>query len=132
MSSHVLSIPLPSLIHRVGKEGRIELQQLAVEHGCVVKRVRRSRNWQVNGELEQLKQLKATLVSQPNDDLDYALRKMEQGLEKATPAIKAISMEESLARLIEQNDAVTLAELMEATNCSMKQAREARFLADDL
>ena len=47
MNSRNLSIPLPSLIHRIGSDHAKRAKAIAAEKKCEMKRIRRSRNWQI-------------------------------------------------------------------------------------
>ncbi len=133
MSSNQITIALPSLIHRIGKEGRVHLQQIASETHCSLKRVRRSRNWQLIGEREDLESLHARLLQVADGSLEFVSKKVTLGLraESVMEKSEPITLEQQLLALIAENDAITLSELMEATNCSMREARAARFQADE-
>jgi hypothetical protein len=48
-------ISLPSLIHRIGGDNAKRAQAIAVEKKCELKRIRRSRNWQIAGEALDVK-----------------------------------------------------------------------------
>ncbi|ELV8662002.1 ribosome recycling factor, partial [Vibrio vulnificus] len=50
VNEQLVVIALPSLIHRIGGEMTKHLKSVAAEHGCELKRVRRSRHWQIFGE----------------------------------------------------------------------------------
>lgn len=66
-----ITISLPSLIHRIGRDAVKQAQGIAKQYDCELKRVRRSRNWCIVGgaiqiqsctahlQAEQLQQLKA-------------------------------------------------------------------------
>ncbi|EKG2506605.1 ribosome recycling factor, partial [Vibrio vulnificus] len=49
VNEQLVVIALPSLIHRIGGEMTKHLKSVAADHGCELKRVRRSRHWQISG-----------------------------------------------------------------------------------
>ncbi|MEF1339629.1 ribosome recycling factor family protein, partial [Vibrio rotiferianus] len=55
MKDTTITIPLPSLIHRIGGDNAKRAKAIAVEKKCELKRIRRSRNWQITGEALDLK-----------------------------------------------------------------------------
>lgn len=128
MTDTKITIQLPSLIHRIGGENTKIAKQLAMDYGCEIKRIRRSRHWQVTGEQASLEKLMATLVDFDAESMCFIVKKLESGL--AIPLEKPETIEEVLKRLITQDPNMTLAELMQKTNCSIAQARSARFAAD--
>lgn len=138
-----ISIVLPSLIHRVGREPIKFAQCLAKHCHCELKRVRRSRNWALTGVPFAVQQLSAQLKtsclssSQINaadkltfnpDKLSYLIKKIDTAL--LTHADKLEPLPAKLTRLITANPNITLAELMHLTECSLSEARAARFAAD--
>ncbi|NMH64960.1 ribosome recycling factor family protein [Shewanella salipaludis] len=137
-----ISIALPSLIHRIGREGVKAAQTLALQHNCELKRVRRSRNWALCGKARAVQALIAALRGADSgaDSLEqkqleqkqlvqkHLIHKLEQGL--LPHADKLESLDAKLARLIQGNPGVTLGELMQLTQCSIAQARLARFQTD--
>ncbi len=130
MSEQRVTVALPSLIHRIGRSAVTQAQILASQHQCELKRVRRSRNWQLSGQSGNL-QLLATQLN----DADPALyrpfigNKITQALQ-TQPGISAANLPEQLNALLRANPALTLAELMAKTNCSLAQARAARDAAE--
>ncbi len=130
MHSHKLTIPLPSLIHRIGGEHAKRAKMIAMDKGCELKRVRRSRNWQVSGEALDLKTFLDHLKAEESEALCFVINKMEVGL--VAHQDKLEPLEAKLIRLVVENPNITLAELMAETNCTIAQARTARFDADML
>ncbi|WP_394131372.1 ribosome recycling factor family protein [Shewanella maritima] len=132
--SKVISIHLPSLLRKMGQHNLGVLKQAAILHHCHITRVRRSRNWQIEGDVHCLAELASYLsVEQLNlteqSALDSFTKKLSAGL---TPyADYLIPLSTRLVQLIRQNPAITLNELMSLTQCSESQARTARFEADD-
>ncbi|RTR29785.1 ribosome recycling factor family protein [Shewanella atlantica] len=133
-----ITISLPSLIHRIGREAVKQAQDVAKQYHCGLKRVRRSRNWGLSGEAtkiqsfaEQLKQrqLKAAqLQKEGAAEFRYLIQKIETALLDHTDKLEPL--EAKLARLINDNPNITLSELMHITDCTMAEARAARFHVD--
>ncbi|MEZ9593111.1 ribosome recycling factor family protein [Shewanella sp. 10N.261.52.F9] len=127
-----ITIALPSLIHRIGREPVKLAQSVAKQWGCELKRVRRSRNWGLTGEALQVqsftRQLKAMQLTMSKAEFAYLIKKLDAGL--LNHADKLESLEDKLARFIRQEPNITLAELIHLTDCTMTEARTARFNAD--
>ncbi len=130
MNSTKIVILLPSLIHRIGGEHAKRAKLLAAERGCELKRIRRSRNWQVSGEALDLQIFLQHIKANESETLGFVINKMEGAL--AVHQDKLEPLEVKLVRLVRQNPNVTLAELMAETNCNIAQARAARFEAEVL
>lgn len=130
MKSNKLTISLPSLIHRIGGEHAKRAKMIAMEKKCELKRVRRSRNWMVTGDALDLNCFLEHIKSEEPEVLRFVINKMEVGL--AAHQDKLEPLEAKLIRLVIENPNVTLAELMAETNCSISQARTARFDAEML
>ncbi|WOT04466.1 ribosome recycling factor family protein [Shewanella youngdeokensis] len=129
-----ICISLPSLIHRLGRSKVIKAQSIAKLHQCELKRVRRSRHWQLLGEALKVHafcgQLKAAqLPEQDQVQYHYLIKKIETAL--LTHADKLEPLSAKLERLINQNPNITLAELIHLSDCTLAQARMARFNADN-
>ncbi|MGI2138764.1 ribosome recycling factor family protein [Shewanella baltica] len=132
-----ISISLPSLIHRIGREAVKQAQVIATQYDCELKRVRRSRNWCMVGEAIKIQSCSAHLQSEPllaqqliaNDgQFGYLIKKLESAL--LQHADKLEPLDAKLIRLIADNPAITLGELMQLTQCTITEARLARFQAD--
>lgn len=143
--SDKISISLPSLIHRIGRAAVKQAQIFAKQHDCELKRVRRSRHWCLIGEAvaiqaycqqlvtEQLTGVSVTTAvtplsqssGQPQTQYRFLIQKLAAAL--LQNADKLESLESKLARLIAANPNVTLAELMQLTQCTIAEARLARF-----
>lgn len=122
-SHSAVTIALPSLIHRIGREQVRQLQTFAAQHQCQVKRVRRSRHWQCQGENENILALLETIRhSSAALALTFVSNKLEQGMEPYRQATQS----DRLAGLIHANPAMTLAQLVQQTGCSLAEARAAR------
>lgn len=132
-----ISISLPSLIHRIGREAVKQAQVIATQYDCELKRVRRSRNWCIVGAAIKIQSCSAHLQSEPllaqqliaNDgQFGYLIKKLESAL--LQHADKLEPLDAKLIRLITDNPAITLGELMQLTQCTITEARLARFQAD--
>ncbi len=126
----IIVIALPSLIHRIGGEMTKHLKSVAADHGCELKRVRRSRHWQISGEALALQAFYDQVRRLEGDSASYLVKKMQLAL--ASHSEKLEPLEDKLQRLVMENPAITLAELMSQTHCSLSQARSARFSAEGL
>ncbi|MDA0116707.1 ribosome recycling factor family protein [Vibrio sp. T11.5] len=129
MSSENLVISLPSLIHRIGSEATKQLRIVVKQHGCNLKRVRRSRNWQLIGQFDALKGL-LNHLSQQSAEFDFVLNKLNAHINQSV-----VSREYTIERLIEillADPTITLTDLMERTGCSLIEARFARFESETL
>ncbi|WP_394147283.1 ribosome recycling factor family protein [Shewanella atlantica] len=131
--NEAITIPLPSLIHRIGREAVKQAQGVAQQYQCELKRVRRSRNWGISGDAINIQsftgQLKATQLQREAVEFRYLIQKIETALLEHADKLEPI--EAKLARLITDTPNITLNELMHITDCSLAEARSARFNADD-
>lgn len=127
-----ISISLPSLIHRIGREAVKQAQAIAAQYDCELKRVRRSRNWCMVGAAIKIQSCTARLQAEQLLMVDGAFRYLIQKLESALlqHADKLEPLDAKLIRLITDNPAITLGELMQLTQCTVTEARLARFQAD--
>lgn len=135
--NEAITISLPSLIHRIGREAVKQAQGVAKQHHCELKRVRRSRNWRLSGEATKIQsftvhlksaQLKLAPLQKNGDEFRYLIQKIETALLDHTDKLEPL--EAKLARLINDNPNITLAEMIHTTDCTMVEARTARFNAD--
>ncbi|MCU8001943.1 ribosome recycling factor family protein [Shewanella sp. SM96] len=127
-----ITISLPSLIHRIGREAVKQAQAIATQYDCELKRVRRSRNWCIVGAAIKIQSCTAHLQAEQRLMADGAFRYLIQKLESALLqyAEKLEPLDAKLIRLITDNPAITLGELMQLTQCTVTEARLARFQAD--
>ncbi|MCK6264522.1 ribosome recycling factor family protein [Vibrio sp. ZSDE26] len=130
MKETPLTLPLPSLIHRIGGERVKQAKALALEFHCELKRVRRSRHWQLIGLPDGLIQFHEAIQQQEDESFGYLVKKLEESLRDLN--VPRESVEAKLERIITEQPNVTLTELMRLTDCSMSQARRARFDAEIL
>lgn len=68
------------------------------------------------------------LKTLPIDEWRYLIAKIEAELQLNLDKLE--SLEDKLARVIAASPNITLAELMHATNCTLIEARTARFKAE--
>ncbi len=119
----IVIIAFPSFIRRVGGETAKALKAIASQQKCELKRIRRSRNWQLSGKVEDLdlfaQQLKGHTLIQ---DYPFFIERVVEGIR---PHLQE-SLPIRLSQLISNYPAITLAELMEKTGCTIAQARLAR------
>ncbi|MCT8987610.1 ribosome recycling factor family protein [Shewanella phaeophyticola] len=123
-----ITINLPSLIHRIGGEKTKQAKAIAVQYDCELKRVRRSRHWVLVGNALRVQAFVAGLQALGDEGFRYLVSKVSTTL--LAHADKLESLDAKLHRLIIQNPGVTLAELMQLTECTLVEARLARFNAD--
>jgi hypothetical protein len=128
MTETMLTIYLPSLIHRIGRDKVKEIKGICSESNCSLRRVRRSRNWQLSGERDAIAYLIQSLKDIDYLGLLYLITKVESQLVLFDSQFE--SPEQKLIRLINENPVITLSELMDQTGCSMSEARAARFSVD--
>ncbi|MCG9749227.1 ribosome recycling factor family protein [Vibrio brasiliensis] len=114
----MLSIRLNSFVHRV--EDKAIVINLANQTGCHLKRIRRSRHWQLSGEESQLRQLIGQLENVGHQWIVKAI-------EKALP-----QPEIDLLQILTINPSMTVSQLVVETGCSMSEARRAIDQYEDL
>lgn len=125
----MLVIALPSLIHRIGGDKARELKSVAGEHQCELKRIRRSRNWQLTGTPEQLAKVQEWCQRQGDDAFAFVLKKLVPTLNQHQHWLEPLA--ERLCKVLRCNPQMTLAELMSLTDCSLVEAREARAAVEE-
>ncbi|EGR2837083.1 ribosome recycling factor [Vibrio cholerae] len=124
-TDQAIAITLPSLIHRIGSDTVKRLKLQAQTFDCELKRIRRSRNWQLLGEAASMQNFVIQIKQTEYQEAEYLIRRVEAGLRLPSDKIEPIEVQ--LQRLVQQNPSITLAELMAATHCSLMQSRAARF-----
>ncbi|EJX7570181.1 ribosome recycling factor family protein [Vibrio cholerae] len=127
-TDQAIAITLPSLIHRIGSDTVKRLKLQAQTFDCELKRIRRSRNWQLLGEAASMQNFVIQIKQTEYQEAEYLIRKLETALKQHSDKLEPL--ETKLQRLISQKPSITLAELMAVTQCSLVQAREARFAQD--
>ncbi|CAH0525659.1 ribosome recycling factor family protein [Vibrio hippocampi] len=108
METERLLIQLNSFVHRV--DNKAEIIQLAAQHGCVLKRIRRSRHWQISGGLDQLRLFSSAIT------VPWISAKIEQACEPFKPAVTEI---------LERNPDISVMELVQQSGCTVAEARAA-------
>ncbi|WP_070969474.1 ribosome recycling factor family protein [Vibrio sonorensis] len=129
MSETLFTVALPSLIHRVGGDKAKDLKAIALQYQCQVKRVRRSRNWTLKGKLIDIDSVQSELAKLDASGFRFVIDKVAPVLEANRDLL--VPLETKLARLIAENDGITLHQLMEETGCTIAQARQARLGSDN-
>ncbi|WP_244913634.1 ribosome recycling factor family protein [Vibrio casei] len=124
----MICIQLPSFIHRIGGEQAKHAKQLAIESGCKLNRIRRSRHWQLEGAIESVMSLLVTLRQSYAEPMAFLIKKIDESL--IATQTKPESKVAILERLISNNPDITLTDLMLQTDCTMAEARHARFTSD--
>ncbi|WKY60000.1 ribosome recycling factor family protein [Vibrio sp. SNU_ST1] len=107
----MFSVPLNSFVHRVSDKSQVMAS--ADECGCQLKRVRRSRNWLLVAQEHQLVEFKMMLTHEKDGWIGIAIDKV---LPK--PVV-------CLASLLAATPAMTVAQLVMESGCSMAEARRA-------
>ncbi|PME32032.1 hypothetical protein BCV39_05335 [Vibrio sp. 10N.286.55.E10] len=107
----MFSVPLNSFVHRVSDKGQVMAN--AAECGCQLKRVRRSRNWLLVAQEDQLVEFKTMLTHEKDGWIVIAIDKV---LPK--PVV-------CLASLLAATPSMTVAQLVMESGCSMAEARRA-------
>lgn len=117
------TIALPSLIHRIGRPHAQVLKSMADQHHCALKRIRRSRNWQLTGTAAQLSALLESLAIYPQPEAIYFLT---DKLRVLVQELQYVALPARLNHLITTDPTTTLAELVQQTGCTLAEARTAR------
>lgn len=128
MTPEAIAIYLPSLIHRIGRDAVKQAQRLAEQYSCELKRIRRSRNWTVSGEAIDIQSFTAALNTENVEAFRYLTQKLTTALLQHADKLEPLDVK--LVRLVTANPNLTLSALIELTNCSMSEARQARSHAD--
>lgn len=112
------SLTLNNFLHRI--DCKATMLALFSEHGCKVKRIRRSRNWLLTGEQDQLLKISTKLQQQKSM---WIAKAIDNALPKATI---------SLAEVLRLHPTITVNQLMVETNCTLIEARHAIDVAEAL
>jgi len=117
-SSEILSVKLNNFLHRI--DCKKTMIDLAMQHCCSLKRIRRSRNWLLMGTVSQLKSLSNKLTETKNSWISNVITQR-----LPTPEIN------DLVLLIKMNPTITINQLLIETGCSIVEARNAIDTAED-
>ena len=123
-----ITVRLPSLIHRIGSDKAKQAKAIAVQYDCELKRVRSSRHWALVGNALSVQAFVAGLQALGDEGLRYLVSKVSTALLEHADKLEPLDVK--LNRLITHNPGITLGELMALTQCSIAEARMARFNAD--
>ncbi|PMG40960.1 ribosome recycling factor family protein [Shewanella sp. 10N.286.52.B9] len=123
-----ITIALPSLFHRIGGSAAKQAKDMAKQYGCELKRVRRSRNWQLVGDAVNIQSFAAQLHGQANTEFAHLIKKINIALLEHSDKLEPLAVK--LVRLLTERPSTTLAELIQSTGCTEAEARVARFDAD--
>ncbi|CAH0536061.1 ribosome recycling factor family protein [Vibrio marisflavi] len=126
----LIAISLPSLIHRIGGEHVKTAKLIAENNHCQLKRVRRSRNWQLIGTCSDILQFIDMLAVESDEHFAYLINKIKTNKDIASSQKETVQTK--LESLIQRNPSITLAELVQLTGCTLVQARAARLKMDSL
>ncbi|MBB1268648.1 ribosome recycling factor family protein [Shewanella sp. SR44-3] len=126
--NNTIQVPLAALIHRIGSDNTKQAKVIAAQYDCELKRVRRSRNWLLLGEAMDVQSFCRVLKSQHSAAFAHLIGKIDAALLCHGDKLEPLTAK--LARLIAATPSITLGELMQITQCSLTEARLARFNAD--
>ncbi|QIA64786.1 ribosome recycling factor [Vibrio astriarenae] len=129
MSDTQITVALPSLLHRLERAQVGMAKQLSLEHDCTLKRVRRSRNWQLIGTAPSIDAFLNAFKSSSASERCFLCTKIEAVLCQHQDKLEPF--EDKLVRLLKATPEMTLNELMAQTQCTMTQARQARFSVEE-
>jgi len=115
-SSNIPSIKLNNFLHRI--DCKTTIIELVIQHGCHLKRIRRSRNWLLTGHKNQLADISNKL--QQGKTLWIA-----QAIDKALPKPTF-----NLISIIKANPKMTVNQLIVETGCTLIEARCAMDVAE--
>ncbi len=124
-----ITVSLPSLVHRVGRDAVNSAREMAQTYQCDIKRIRRSRNWQLLGTPQNIQKLHHELVELNGELASYWNKRIEPVLLQHQAAL--VPIEVQLRQRLEADPSLTLSELMDQTKCTIAQAREARMRIDE-
>lgn len=97
---------------------------IAQDEKARLKRIRRSRNWELIGDIDAVTKTNEKLLAQKSEKFRHLKEKITQALASYEETFEPL--EEKLKRLIREKPTITLSELMEKTNCTLAKARTAR------
>ena len=110
-TSKILSITLNNFIHRI--DCKATMVEIATQHCCRLKRIRRSKNWLLIGKQSQLIEISDKLRQKKTLWIAEAIDKT---LPKPTF---------NLALIIKSNPTMTVNQLIAETGCTLIEARSA-------
>jgi hypothetical protein len=110
-TSKMLSIKLNNFLHRI--DCKVTIIELATQHGCSLRRIRRSKNWLLMGNQSQLVEISDKL--QQKKTL-WIIEAIDKALPKPTF---------NLTLIIKSDPAMTVNRLIVETGCTLIEARHA-------
>ncbi|MEH6453058.1 MAG: ribosome recycling factor family protein [Psychromonas sp.] len=110
-TSTILSIKLNNFLHRI--DCKATMVELATQHCCSLKRIRRSKNWLLMGKQNQLIEISDKLRQKKTLWITEAI---DKALPKPTF---------NLTFIMESNPEMTVNKLMAETGCTLIEARSA-------
>ena len=116
-ASKTLSIQLNNFLHRI--DCKTTIIELVTQHGCNLKRIRRSKNWRLTGNQAQLVAVSEQLKQGRTLWIAEAINK---ALPKPTFDLTAI---------VQSNPDMTINRLIAETGCTLIEARAALDKAED-
>ena len=108
-TSKMLSIKLNNFIHRI--DCKATIIELATQHSCSLKRIRRSKNWLLIGNQSQLIEVSDKLRQ-------IRILWIAEAIDKALPKPTF-----NLTLIMKYNPAMTVNRLMAETGCTLIEAR---------
>ncbi|WP_211217251.1 ribosome recycling factor family protein [Psychromonas ossibalaenae] len=108
-TSKMISIKLNNFLHRI--DCKATMVGLATQHGCSLKRIRRSKNWLLMGNQSQLVEISEKIRMEK-------VLWIAEAIDKALP--KPIY---SLTLIMESTPEITVNQLMAETGCTLIEAR---------
>jgi hypothetical protein len=108
-TSKMLSIKLNNFLHRI--DCKATMIELATQHCCSLKRIRRSKNWLLMGNQSQLVEISDKLRQKK-------VLWIAEAIDKALPKPTF-----SLTLIMKSNPAMTVNRLMTETGCTLIEAR---------
>ncbi|PKF62781.1 hypothetical protein CW745_04995 [Psychromonas sp. psych-6C06] len=109
--STIQSVKLNNFIHRI--DCKVAITKIVQQHGGNLKRIRRSRNWQITGTDKQLTVLAEKLRA-------HGAKWVADAIEKALPNPTI-----NFAHVLRDNPAITVNALMAKSGCTLTEARTA-------
>ena len=111
----MIEIPLNSFVRRT--QDHKQLKALVLNSGALLKRKGRSRNWVLKADWSQISEIlnSVKLVDEPS--WQWFIKE----LQKHKPQLSI----DELVQLVKQQPLITLNQLIEKTDCTLAQAREA-------
>lgn len=82
-TDQAIAITLPSLIHRIGSDTVKRLKLQAQTFDCELKRIRRSRNWQLLGEAASMQKFVIQIKQTEYQVAEYLIRRVESRFKAA-------------------------------------------------